>query len=60
MNIEFKYSLDQKILFTGLDVSARIVSILVTKTGIQYEIYYYYDGNRKHHYVFEDEIKKFN
>jgi len=54
---EVRFVIGQKVNILDLDRPGRVISIWITKVGIQYQVRYFDDATAKEVYFFEDEIR---
>ena len=57
-SITFKLNLGEVVHLKELDVKGRIIGYYFGETGIQYNVSYWYDGQRKTTYVFPGDIAR--
>ena len=57
MGMHFQYDLKDDVYIIHLQVSGKIVSILVTETGIKYEVRYFDNAKVQSVYFYDDEIR---
>ena len=48
--------LHDRIYITELETKGRVVGIYVSQTGTQYQVRYFYNGDAKTVYFYQDEI----
>lgn len=58
MTIESPFGYGEVVYLTALNVTATVFGILFDANGLQFHIYYWYDGKRCTEWVFSTEIKK--
>ena len=60
MKIETVFDLFERVKIKELDMSGVVVSVWVSKSGVQYETRYFLNGEAKNVYMFETELDKVN
>jgi len=60
VKIETVFDLFERVKIKELDMSGVVVSVWVSKSGVQYETRYFLNGEAKNVYMFETELDKVN
>ena len=47
VNVKFKFDIEEKVKVKEINVTGRVVSLLKDISGMQYQIVYWYNGDRK-------------
>lgn len=55
--MDLKFNIGDKIKIKELDREGRVHSIWFTKHGIEFQVRYFYNGEIKEVYFYEDEIE---
>ena len=55
---ELKFQINEKVKINELERTGRIISIWITKSGIQYEVRYFDKCEARNVYFYEDEIAR--
>jgi len=58
MRVETAFDLFERVKIKELDTIGVIVSVWVSKSGVQYETRYFLNGEAKNVYMFETELDK--
>jgi len=53
-----KFQLKDKVKIIDLDWKGIIISILINDLGVKYNVRYFYNGDAKEIYFFEEELQK--
>jgi hypothetical protein len=53
-----KFNLKDKVKIIDLDWKGIIVAIFIADLGVQYKVRYFYTGDAKEVYCFEEELEK--
>lgn len=53
-----KFNLKDKVKIIDLDWKGIIIAIFIGDLGVQYKVRYFYNGEAKEVYFFEDELEK--
>jgi len=56
--VDFKYNIKDNIKIKSIDTNGLIIGYFYGESGIQYQIAYFSDGERKTSYVYPEEIDK--
>lgn len=60
-SIKLKFQLFQKVKINILEnIKGRVVSVWITKSGIKYQVRYFWNCEEKEVYFFEDELEASN
>ena len=56
--IDFKYNIKDNIKIKSINILGLLIGYFYGENGIQYQVAYFYDGERKTSYVYPEEIDK--
>lgn len=56
--INNKFNIGDKVKINPLDLRGRVISIWMNKTGLMYEVRYFWDAKKNEVYFYADELCK--